>query len=115
MRCQSCTNYGMQSRGAPPPHLPFSIIRILSRPRRRIQALLNICYPLSRVYVGKRVDVSVGVAMRYIFFWSTLLAWKLYFSYKYEVRADEVCMSGFSHAGIAEKHCFYVWRIKPRG
>lgn len=50
-----------------------------------LQALLNICYPLSRVYVGKRVDVSVGVAMRYIFFWSTLLAWKLYFSYKYEV------------------------------
>lgn len=49
------------------------------------QALLNICYPLSRVYVGKRVDEPVGVAMRYMLFWGTLIAWKLYFSYKYEV------------------------------
>eukprot|EP00904_Undaria_pinnatifida_P012897 jgi/Undpi1/8738/HiC_scaffold_25.g11200.m1 len=48
-------------------------------------ALLNICYPLSRVYVGKRMDESVGAAARYIFFWGSLLAWKLYFSYMYEV------------------------------
>ncbi|CAB1098159.1 GT48 [Ectocarpus sp. CCAP 1310/34] len=50
-----------------------------------LQALLNICYPLSRVYVGKRVDEPVGKAFKYIFFWGTLLAWKIYFSYKYEV------------------------------
>lgn len=50
------------------------------------KALLNICYPLSRVYVGKRVSEPVGAAMKYIFFWATLLAWKLYFSYQYEVR-----------------------------
>ncbi|CAN0431472.1 unnamed protein product, partial [Ectocarpus sp. 12 AP-2014] len=50
-----------------------------------LQALLNICYPLSRVYVGKRIDEPVGRAFKYIFFWATLLAWKIYFSYKYEV------------------------------
>ena len=50
-----------------------------------LQALLNICYPLSRVYVGKRIDEPVGVAFRYIFFWATLITWKIYFSYKYEV------------------------------
>ncbi|CAN0060689.1 unnamed protein product, partial [Hapterophycus canaliculatus] len=50
-----------------------------------LQALLNICYPLSRVYVGKNVDESVGAAAKYIFFWATLLTWKIYFSYKYEV------------------------------
>lgn len=50
-----------------------------------LQALLNICYPLSRVYVGKRVDEPVGKAFKYMFFWGTLLTWKIYFSYKYEV------------------------------
>lgn len=50
-----------------------------------LQALLNICYPLSRVYVGKCVDEPVGKAVKYIFFWATLLSWKIYFSYKYEV------------------------------
>ncbi|CAM9094798.1 unnamed protein product [Ascophyllum nodosum] len=50
-----------------------------------LQALLNICYPISRIYVGKRVDESVGKAFKYMFFWGTLLAWKMYFSYTYEV------------------------------
>ena len=50
------------------------------------KALLNICYPISRIYVGKRVDESVGKAFKYMFFWGTLLAWKMYFSYTYEVK-----------------------------
>lgn len=56
-----------------------------------LQALLNICYPLSRVYVGKNVDEPVGAATKYIFFWVTLIAWKIYFSYKWVPR---VCVCG---------------------
>ncbi|CAN0121210.1 unnamed protein product, partial [Phaeothamnion confervicola] len=51
-----------------------------------LNAFLNICYPLSRLYVGKRVHESFGNAVGYIFFWATLLTWKIYFSYQYEVK-----------------------------
>ena len=50
-----------------------------------IQSFLNILYPLSRLYVGKEVHESFGHTAVYIFYWVTLIAWKLFFSYIFEV------------------------------
>ena len=50
-----------------------------------IQAILNICYPLSQVYVGKKVHVSQANVFGYIVFWLTLLFFKLWFGYVYVV------------------------------
>lgn len=50
-----------------------------------VQSFLNILYPLSRLYVGKEVHESFGHAIVYIFFWWTMIAWKLFFSYIFEV------------------------------
>lgn len=50
-----------------------------------VQSFLNILFPLSRLYVGKEVHESFGHTAVYGFFWLTLMAWKLYFSYLFEV------------------------------
>jgi callose synthase len=50
-----------------------------------VQSFLNILYPLSRLYVGKEVHESFGHTVVYVFFWATMLAWKLFFSYIFEV------------------------------
>jgi callose synthase len=50
-----------------------------------IQSFLNILYPLSRLYVGKEVQESFGHTIVYAIFWVTLMAWKLFFSYIFEV------------------------------
>jgi callose synthase len=50
-----------------------------------VQSFLNILYPLSRLYVGKEVHESFSHSIVYIFFWLTLMAWKLFFSYIFEV------------------------------
>lgn len=50
-----------------------------------VQSFLNMLYPLSRLYVGKEVQESLGHSIVYIFFWITLMAWKLFFSYIFEV------------------------------
>jgi callose synthase len=50
-----------------------------------VQSFINILYPLSRLYVGKEVHESFKHAAVYIFFWITLIAWKLFFSYVFEV------------------------------
>ena len=50
-----------------------------------VQSFLNMLYPLSRLYVGKEVHESVGHSLVYIFYWATLMAWKLFFSYIFEV------------------------------
>lgn len=50
-----------------------------------VQSFLNILYPLSRLYVGKEVHESFGHAVVYIFFWWTMITWKLFFSYIFEV------------------------------
>ncbi len=50
-----------------------------------VQSFLNILYPISRLYVAKEVHESFGHAMIYILFWSTLMLWKLLFSYVFEV------------------------------
>eukprot|EP00934_Nitzschia_sp_Nitz4_P000520 Nitzschia sp. Nitz4//scaffold35_size145790//494//7179//NITZ4_003001-RA/size145790-augustus-gene-0.108-mRNA-1//1//CDS//3329549037//520//frame0 len=50
-----------------------------------VQSFLNILYPISRLYTGKEVHESFGHAVVYLFFWVTLMAWKLFFSYIFEV------------------------------
>ena len=50
-----------------------------------VQSFLNILYPLSRLYVCKEVHESFGHTIIYVFFWTTLMAWKLFFSYIFEV------------------------------
>lgn len=50
-----------------------------------IQTFLNILFPISRLYTGKEMHESMKHATVYIFFWATLIAWKLYFSYVFEV------------------------------
>lgn len=50
-----------------------------------IQSFLNILYPISRLYVGKEVHESFGHTVVYLIFWSTLMLWKLLFSYVFEV------------------------------
>ena len=50
-----------------------------------VQAFLHIFYPISRLYVGKEVQESLGHTFVYVLFWVSLMAWKLFFSYIFEV------------------------------
>ena len=50
-----------------------------------IQTFLNILFPISRLYTAKEVHESFKHTIVYNFFWGTLIAWKLYFSYIFEV------------------------------
>jgi len=50
-----------------------------------VQSFLNILFPLSRAYVGKEVHESFQHAAVYMFYWGTLIVWKLFFSYVFEV------------------------------
>eukprot|EP00562_Extubocellulus_spinifer_P006927 CAMPEP_0178517366 /NCGR_PEP_ID=MMETSP0696-20121128/25651_1 /TAXON_ID=265572 /ORGANISM="Extubocellulus spinifer, Strain CCMP396" /LENGTH=2108 /DNA_ID=CAMNT_0020147789 /DNA_START=313 /DNA_END=6639 /DNA_ORIENTATION=+ len=52
-----------------------------------VQSFLNILVPLSRLYVGKEVTESCSHAAVYTLFWMTMIAWKLFFSYIFEVYA----------------------------
>jgi len=66
---------------------PFLTTMILSRRNDYIQSFLNILFPLSRLYVGKAVHESFKKTMIYGFFWATLIVFKLWFSYNFEVGA----------------------------
>jgi len=50
-----------------------------------VQSFLHILVPISRLYVGKEVHESFMHTAVYVFYWVTLMAWKLYFSYIFEV------------------------------
>ena len=50
-----------------------------------VQSFMNLLYPLSRLYVGKEVHESFGHTTVYVLFWVTLMVWKLFFSYIFEV------------------------------
>jgi len=50
-----------------------------------VQSFLNILFPLSRIYTGKEVHESFQHAAVYMFYWGTLIVWKLFFSYVFEV------------------------------
>jgi callose synthase len=50
-----------------------------------VQALLNICYPTSQLYVGKKIDVPFREVAVYISYWLSLITFKLWFGYRYVV------------------------------
>eukprot|EP00578_Thalassiosira_sp_NH16_P001495 CAMPEP_0181139254 /NCGR_PEP_ID=MMETSP1071-20121207/34687_1 /TAXON_ID=35127 /ORGANISM="Thalassiosira sp., Strain NH16" /LENGTH=2241 /DNA_ID=CAMNT_0023226155 /DNA_START=250 /DNA_END=6976 /DNA_ORIENTATION=+ len=50
-----------------------------------VQTFLNILFPISRLYVGKEMHESFRHTAVYVFFWGTLISWKLFFSYVFEV------------------------------
>mmetsp|Transcript_21042 Transcript_21042/g.51779 ORF Transcript_21042/g.51779 Transcript_21042/m.51779 type:complete len:2128 (-) Transcript_21042:168-6551(-) len=64
---------------------PALTTKIYTSQNDYVQAFLNILYPISRLYVGKEVHESFGHTVVYLFFWITLMVWKLFFSYIFEV------------------------------
>ena len=64
---------------------PFIASYVMTYNDDLLQALLNICYPLSQLFVGKRVHVSQKLVYRYILYWITLIGFKFWFSYNYIV------------------------------
>lgn len=65
--------------------VPSLATRIYTAQNEYVQSFLNILYPLSRLYVGKEVHESFGHTLVYVAFWVSLMAWKLFFSYIFEV------------------------------
>lgn len=66
---------------------PSLTTKILTSQNDYVQSFLNILYPISRLYTGKEVHESFGHTVVYLFFWATLMAWKLFFSYIFEVHS----------------------------
>jgi callose synthase len=64
---------------------PASSTALYTSKNDYVQSFLNILFPLSRIYTGKEVHESFGHTAIYIFYWITLMAWKLFFSYVFEV------------------------------
>lgn len=64
---------------------PFITSALLKNKNEFVQALLNICWPLSQLFIGKNVHVSQKEVYRYIFFWITLILFKFFFSYHFIV------------------------------
>ena len=64
---------------------PSIVSNLLSWKNEVLEALLNICYPFSQLYVGKNVHVPQREVFGYIAFWLSLIAFKLWFGYHYVV------------------------------
>jgi len=64
---------------------PASSTALYTTKNDYVLSFLNILFPLSRLYVGKEVHESFLHTSIYVFFWITLMAWKLFFSYVFEV------------------------------
>jgi callose synthase len=58
---------------------------LMTTPGEIVQAILNVAYPFSELYVGKKLHVPQAQVFEYIFFWLTLLAFKLWFGYYYVI------------------------------
>jgi callose synthase len=65
--------------------VPSLATRLYTSQNDYVQSFLNILYPLSRLYVGKEVHESFAHTIVYVFFWLTMMVWKLFFSYVFEV------------------------------
>ena len=59
---------------------------ILSCNNDVVQAVLNICYPFSELYVGKKVHTTLGDSVGYFVFWFSLLTFKVWFGYNFIVK-----------------------------
>uniref|UniRef100_K3W706 1,3-beta-glucan synthase n=1 Tax=Globisporangium ultimum (strain ATCC 200006 / CBS 805.95 / DAOM BR144) TaxID=431595 RepID=K3W706_GLOUD len=59
----------------------------LRRTRFKPVAIIrDIINPMNRLYVGDNVLDPASASFGYQFFWATMLFWKLFFSYKFEIR-----------------------------
>jgi callose synthase len=65
--------------------VPSWMTKLYTSQNEFVQSFLNILYPMSRLYVGKEVHKSFSHTIVFMFFWITLMAWKLFFSYIFEV------------------------------
>ena len=65
--------------------VPSWMTKLYTSQNEFVQSFLNILYPMSRLYVGKEVHESFSHTIVFVFFWITLKAWKLFFSYIFEV------------------------------
>lgn len=65
--------------------IPILESYILSYNSDVVQAVLNICYPFSELYVGKKVHTTIRESLGYFAYWITLIAFKLWFGYYYIV------------------------------
>jgi len=64
---------------------PSMTTKVFTSQNDYVQSFLHILVPISRLYVGKEVHESFMHTAVYVFYWITLMAWKLYFSYIFEV------------------------------
>lgn len=65
--------------------LPFGARWLIRTKWRPIVIWRKFYRPDSSLYVGDNILDPLSVSWGYIFYWSTLLAWKLMFSYKFEI------------------------------
>lgn len=64
---------------------PSVVSSLLTFNNDALQALLNICYPISQLFVGKKVHVPSNEVLMYILYWLSLISFKLWFGYRYIV------------------------------
>ena len=62
---------------------PGIVTALMTWDNEYVQALLTVCYPMSQLYVGKATNIPQREVLVYIFFWVTLLSFKLWFGYRY--------------------------------
>jgi callose synthase len=79
----ACSLYFLQSLMSLYPNM---ITSIMTWNNDYLQALLNICYPLSQQYTGKDLNVNSGDLVYYILYWLSLLSFKLVFGYYFIVQ-----------------------------
>lgn len=63
--------------------MPSFISSLLCWNNDVVQSVLNICYPFSQLYVGKKIHIDQSKVFVYIFYWLSLIAWKGFFGYNY--------------------------------
>jgi hypothetical protein len=78
----SCTLYLLESLLC---WFPGIVDALMTWDNDIVQAFLNVCYPLSQLYVAKVTNIKQTDVFVYIFFWLTLLAFKLWFGYRFIV------------------------------
>ncbi|GLD91630.1 hypothetical protein PINS_up000163 [Pythium insidiosum] len=69
-----------------------------------VRDMLN---PMNRLYVGDNMLDPASASFGYQFFWSTMIAWKLFFSYKFEI-SPLVIPSFLLYADHVENHVSIV-------
>ncbi|KAJ0393976.1 hypothetical protein P43SY_009808 [Pythium insidiosum] len=63
----------------------------------------DVLNPMNRLYVGDNMLDPASASLGYQFFWATMIAWKLFFSYKFEI-SPLVIPSFLLYADHVENH-----------